>query len=231
MTELLMHAYSSNNWDGFLSPDWQSMELEPDFPEQKKEQKHNTIFMAVRFGNVLGSSGSVIPLFKKQIQNGGPVTVTHPEITRYFMSIDEAAQLIIQAGSMGKGGEIFILKMGAPIKIAQMAEDLIRLAGKEPGVDIEIKFTGLREGEKLYEELITEGEGIVDTDHEKIMVLRGNCVLSCINLQQKIERLKKEAELYDIFEILKVFSTVISEYTPEWGIRRYCGKVKLNWSR
>ena len=135
-----------------------------------------TVFQAVRFGNVLGSSGSVIPLFQKQIEMGGPVTVTHPEVTRFFMSMEEAAQLILQAGAMGTGNEIFVLKMGEPIKIDNMARELIRLAGREPDIEIAIKYTGLRLGEKLYEELITEGEDIMDTDHNEIMVLRSGLV-------------------------------------------------------
>jgi FlaA1/EpsC-like NDP-sugar epimerase len=133
---------------------------------------NGTRFMAVRFGNVIGSSGSVLPLFRRQLEQGGPITVTHPEVTRYFMTIPEAAQLILQAGGLGEGGEIFILEMGTPVKIAEMAAELVRLSGKEPGKDVEIIFTGLREGEKIYEELITQGEGIVATEHEKILVLR-----------------------------------------------------------
>ncbi|HOT83800.1 MAG TPA: polysaccharide biosynthesis protein, partial [Candidatus Defluviicoccus seviourii] len=138
---------------------------------QAFEETGPTRFMAVRFGNVVGSSGSVIPVFLKQIEQGGPVTVTHPEVARYFMTIPEACQLILQAGAMGEGGEIFLLKMGKPVRIADMARDLIRLSGREPD-DVKIIFTGLRQGEKLYEELITSGEGVVPTGHDKIMVLR-----------------------------------------------------------
>ena len=138
------------------------------------QQGNGTRFMAVRFGNVVGSSGSVIPLFRRQIEQGGPVTVTHPEVNRFFMTIPEASQMILQAGTMGEGGEIFILRMGTPVKIADMARDLIRLSGKEPDVDIKIVFTGLREGEKLYEELITVGEDILPTGHKKVMVLHSN---------------------------------------------------------
>jgi len=172
-----------------------------------------TLFMIVRFGNVVGSVGSVVPLFRKQIEKGGPVTVTHPEATRYFMTIPESCQLILQTGAMGQGGEIFILKMGTPIKIDDMARDLIRLSGFEPDVDIKIDYIGLRPGEKLNEELIIEGEGVLPTTHEKIMVLKG---LEC-NLQVldgNINELAKSAEAQNSEKIIAKLKEIVPEYTP-----------------
>jgi FlaA1/EpsC-like NDP-sugar epimerase len=130
----------------------------------------HTSFVTTRFGNVLGSNGSVIPVFKKQIEQGGPITVTHPEITRYFMTIPEACQLVLEAGVMGKGGEIFIFDMGQSVKILDLAKKMIRLSGLEPNKDIDIVYTGLRDGEKLFEELLNHAESTIPTHHEKIMI-------------------------------------------------------------
>ncbi|MBB6674808.1 polysaccharide biosynthesis protein [Cohnella nanjingensis] len=137
---------------------------------QGLDKTSETKYVAVRFGNVLGSRGSVIPRFKQQIASGGPVTVTHPEMVRYFMTIPEAVQLVIQAGAFAQGGEIFILDMGSPVRIYDLAVDLIRLSGFEPGVGMEITFSGIREGEKLYEELLTKEEGLTSTKHDRIYV-------------------------------------------------------------
>jgi FlaA1/EpsC-like NDP-sugar epimerase len=180
---------------------------------QEAFKKCRTKFMIVRFGNVVGSAGSVLPLFKRQIASGGPVTVTHREVTRYFMTIPEASQLILQAGAMGEGGEIFILDMGEPIKIDHIARDLIRLSGLEPDKDIRIDYVGLRPGEKLYEELITEGEGIVPTEHKKIMVLRGEAQNLQI-LNGNIGRLAALAEEQDTDRIIEKLKAIVPEYSP-----------------
>jgi len=186
-------------------------------------QGNGAKFVAVRFGNVVGSSGSVIPLFRRQIEQGGPVTVTHPEVNRFFMTIPEAAQMIIQAGAMGVGGEVFILKMGTPVKILDMARDLIRLSGKEPDKDIKIVFTGLREGEKLYEELITVGEGITPTEHEKIMVLRSDGFPNGLKnpaelhdwLNSELQELYDAARRHDALAIKRKLQEIIPEYSPQ----------------
>ncbi len=159
-------------------------------------KRSRTRFITVRFGNVLGSTGSVVPLFREQIRRGGPVSVTHPDITRYFMTIPEACQLILQAAAMGRGGEIFVLEMGAPVRIAYLAEQMIRLSGKRPGVDIEIVYTGLRPGEKMYEELFYDQERLRPTAHEKIL-LAESAVVDWPRFQRRIAELIEAAEFYD----------------------------------
>ncbi len=172
-------------------------------------------FMAVRFGNVLGSAGSVLPLFKRQIAAGGPLTVTHPEVTRYFMTIPEACSLVLQAGAIGSGKEIFVLKMGTPTKIDSMARDLITLSGYTPDEEIQIEYTGLRPGEKLFEELITEGEDIVKTEHEDIMLLRGNGCLPLETMNRHISELVDFAEKRDGVGIRRKLVEVVPEYQPQ----------------
>jgi FlaA1/EpsC-like NDP-sugar epimerase len=180
-------------------------------------QKNSTLdgsgtrFITVRFGNVIGSVGSVIPLFKKQIKEGGPVTVTHRDMIRFFMLIPEACQLILQAGAMGKGGEIYILEMGEPVKIDQMARDLIRFSGFEPDVDIKIVYSGLRPGEKLYEELMTDLEGVVPTEHKKIRVLNSYTGdVSC--LAKSLNELRQAAEKRDPDRIRELLQQIVPEY-------------------
>jgi len=158
---------------------------------QAMDKISKTEFVAVRFGNVLGSNGSVVPIFKKQIAHGGPITVTHPDITRFFMTIPEAASLVIQAGAMAQGGEIFVLDMGEPVKIVELARELIRLSGFKPDIDIKIEYTGLRSGEKLYEELMLEGEGIEATRHKGIFIAKPMDI-SISTLQKWLDELEKD---------------------------------------
>jgi FlaA1/EpsC-like NDP-sugar epimerase len=173
-----------------------------------------TEFVAVRFGNVLGSNGSVIPLFKKQIEEGGPVTVTHEDIIRYFMTIPEAVQLVIQAGAMAKGGEIFILDMGEPVKIIDLARDLIRLSGFDPDVDMPIKITGLRPGEKLYEELLLEEEGMSATKHNKIFVGKpiSRDYLVLVRYLEEVRKLIINGTEEEVIEYIKF---IVPNYTNE----------------
>lgn len=179
---------------------------------------HRTQFVTTRFGNVLGSNGSVIPTFRKQIQSGGPVTVTHPEITRYFMTIPEACRLVLEAGTMGKGGEIFIFDMGQPIKIVDLAKKMIRLSGFEPDRDMDIVFTGLREGEKLYEELLNTQENAIATHHQKILKAKVQeydyaYITSMIELLQDLVNDKNELKMVTLMkEIVPEFKSNYSRY-------------------
>ncbi len=184
-------------------------------------QKQHTRFMAVRFGNVLGSSGSVLPLFKQQIASGGPVTVTHPEVERFFMTIPEAVQLVLQALSMGKGGEIFVLDMGEPVKIVDLARNLIRLSGYEPDREIPIVFTGLRPGEKLYEELHLEAEGMIPTTHKKIQVLDG-LRPSFEHVQSWLNELSAHSEAKNVHALVATIQNIVPEYQPSVEILALC---------
>lgn len=187
---------------------------------QNMNRISDTNFVAVRFGNVLGSRGSVIPLFKKQILKGGPITITHPDMKRYFMTIPEASQLVLQAGALAQGGEVFVLDMGEPIKIVDMATDLIELSGLEPGRDIEIQFTGLRPGEKLFEELLTAEEGTSSTKHEKIYVANLKAVDEKLILQS-LQNLKSEQSSD---EIIRILMTLIPTY--QHARELHCGVIQ-----
>ncbi len=173
-----------------------------------------TTFVAVRFGNVLGSRGSVIPTFQEQIKRGGPVTVTHREMRRFFMVTSEAVLLVLQAGAMGQGGEVFVLDMGAPVKIVDLAHEMIRLSGYEPNKDISVIFTGLRPGEKLYEELLTAEEGVVATKHEKIYVAKISTQVSEKGFQEQLARLQSIIEQHDKEEIVRWLRQMVPTYVP-----------------
>lgn len=175
---------------------------------------YNTKYITVRFGNVLGSRGSVIPLFKKQIEAGGPVTVTDPEMTRYFMTIPEASQLVLQAGAMGKGGEVFLLDMGEPVKIIDLARNMIRLSGLEPDKDIHIKITGLRPGEKKYEELLTSEEGTNRTNHTKIF----EAALDTVDRDWLMKKIGTFDSCETDMDVIGVLQDIIPTYTPNHNI-------------
>ncbi|QQK08008.1 polysaccharide biosynthesis protein [Miniphocaeibacter halophilus] len=181
---------------------------------QTMNEKSKTDFVAVRFGNVLGSNGSVIPLFKNQIKEGGPVTVTHPDIIRYFMTITEACQLVMQAGAIAKGGEIFILDMGEPVKILDLAEKLIELSGFVPYEDIKIEFTGLRPGEKLYEELLLNKENSCKTEFEKIFIEKPY-VHDTEILNKGLEKLEKDIHNNNKLELVNDLKYIVPNFTPD----------------
>jgi FlaA1/EpsC-like NDP-sugar epimerase len=177
--------------------------------EAAAAREHNgTHFISVRFGNVLGSSGSVIPLFRRQIARGGPVTVTHPEMTRYFMTIPEAVQLIIQAGAIGESGEIYVLDMGPPVKILDLAHNMIRLSGKEPDVDVQIDFIGVRPGEKLHEELWAGNENAEPTTHPKILRCAGMPVDPAW-LEDELAELERLVEMGETLDVVNRLGLVV----------------------
>ena len=184
-------------------------------------QQQRTRFIAVRFGNVLGSNGSVLPTFQEQIGHGGPVTVTHPEVRRYFMTIPEAVQLVLQASSMGNGGEIFVLDMGEPVRILDLAQNLIRLSGLRPDKDIKIVFTGLRPGEKLFEELMLDGEGIKPTAHGQIRVLDAGKT-NFLQVQAWLNELSALVESKNMHGLIECMMQIVPEYTPSKEILARC---------
>jgi FlaA1/EpsC-like NDP-sugar epimerase len=181
---------------------------------QHLNKNSQTEYVAVRFGNVLGSNGSVIPIFQRQIAAGGPVQVTHPEVTRYFMTIQEAVQLVLQASAMAKGGEIFVLDMGKPVKILDLARDLIKLSGFKPDVDIPIQFIGLRPGEKLYEELHLDDESVQTTCHDKIFVLKNGCLDDLQACRQEIDKLRATLLQASNSEVVNVLRQVVPSFKP-----------------
>jgi FlaA1/EpsC-like NDP-sugar epimerase len=178
---------------------------------QNLATRSKTKFITTRFGNVLGSAGSVVPLFEKQIQEGGPVTITHKDITRYFMTIPESVGLILQAGFMGLGGEIFVLEMGEPILIRELAEQMIRLSGFRVGLDIKLEYSGLRPGEKLYEEIFHDSEGLIGTEHPKLQLARSREV-DWEWLQHELDELRVSAQSRDVGQLLKHLRNIVPEF-------------------
>jgi FlaA1/EpsC-like NDP-sugar epimerase len=185
-----------------------------------------TRFITTRFGNVLGSNGSVIPRFKQQLEKGGPLTVTHPEITRYFMTIPEACQLVLEAGAMGQGGEIFVFDMGQPVKIADLANKMIRMSGREPGKDVQVVFTGLRPGEKLYEELLNNAENTLSTYHEKIMIARVR-EYDFVEVNEHVEKLIASAQKHYITPTVVLMKQLVPEFISKNSAYEQLDKDKI----
>ena len=175
-----------------------------------KRNERKTKFITTRFGNVLGSNGSVIPRFKSQLEKGGPLTVTHPDITRFFMTIPEACQLVLEAGAMGNGGEIFVFDMGRAVKIADLAKKIISLAGLRPGEDIKIEYTGLRPGEKLYEEVLADSELTLPTYHPKIKIAKARPAI--INLEETMNYLMEAARSESEFACVKAMKKIVTKF-------------------
>ncbi len=184
----------------------------------------NCNFVAVRFGNVIGSRGSALPIFMEQIKNGGPITVTHPDMKRYFMTIPEAVALVLQAGATGKNGDVFVLDMGEPIKIVDLARDLILLNNMIPDKDIKIKFTGIREGEKLFEEILTAEEGVINTSHEKIFKAR----LVCIQNESSIQQMVEEFTSFSDYKSKKDWVAIFKYYVPTFQLSSVVDPVEVD---
>lgn len=193
--------------------------------ESRKSDEHTTRFITTRFGNVLGSNGSVIPRFKEQISKGGPVTVTHPEIIRFFMTIPEACSLVLEASAMGKGGEVFLFDMGAPVKIIDLAKKMIRLAGFTPGKEIQIHFSGLRPGEKLYEELLNDQEQVVPTHHKKILIAKV-AEYDFYKVNKSIDALIEFALGNSDYDVVKQMKRIIPEYISNNSVYQAIDKDK-----
>jgi FlaA1/EpsC-like NDP-sugar epimerase len=192
------------------------------------QQPAGTKFVAVRFGNVLGSSGSVVPIFKDQIAAGGPVTVTHPEMRRYFMTASEAAQLVLQAFVLGDGGEIFVLDMGEPVKIVDLARNLILLSGLQPEKDIEIEFTGVRPGEKLFEELNLQAENLVPTPHSRISSLVSPEGVDAARIEMFLQKIQEAASVRDARCLILLLKELVPDYDPASQLLQYAMQAETD---